>query len=326
MLLNACPPVRLLACLIAGGLSLAPVAGWTADIDGSADHPLIPRYGGSEIIAYDQTTFDTYNLFIAPATTYGGLDANLDHTLPLEGLITEIVYRIPEDRTPLEVMRNYELALQELGFEALFQCEAERCGGRNFNHSMPYNMALAENYAEQRFLSARLSDGEAEIYVSLYVTRNTSSGGANAGRTFARLDVIERTAMEINMEVVDRHAMAEEIAATGHVALHAILFEFDSAVLRPEADEQIGEMASYVTANPERTFMVVGHTDNQGAIDYNLGLSQRRAEAVVETLATAHAIDRARLIPVGVGMAAPITTNATEDGRSQNRRVELVVR
>ena len=319
-------PTRLSACLVAGGLSLVTIVGWAADIDGSADHPLIPRYGGSEIIGYDQTTYDAYNLFIAPATAYGGLDANLDHTLPLEGAITEIVYRVPEDRTPLEVMRNYELALEDLGFEALFQCEAERCGGRNFNHAIPYNMALAENYAEQRFLSARLRDGEAEIYVSLYVTRNTSGGGANAGLTFVRLDVIERTAMEINMEVVDRHAMAEEIAVAGHVALHAILFEVDSAVLRPEAAEQIGELADYVTANPERNFLVVGHTDNQGAVDYNLGLSQRRAEAVVETLATAHAVDRSRLIPVGVGMAAPIASNATEDGRSQNRRVELVLR
>ena len=326
MSLIARTPARLFACLALGGLSLATTAGRAADIDGSADHPLIPRYGGSEIIAYDQTSYDAYNLFIAPATAYGGLDANLDHTLPLEGTITGIVYRIPEDRTPLEVMRNYELALEDLGFEALFQCEADRCGGRNFNHAIPYNMALAENHAEQRFLSARLSDGEAEIYVSLYVTRNTSGGGANAGRTFARLDVIERTAMEINMEVVDRHAMAEEIAATGHVALHAILFEFDSDVLRPEADEQIAEMASYVAANPDRSFMVVGHTDNQGAVDYNLGLSQRRAEAVVATLAATHTIDRTRLIPVGVGMAAPIASNATEDGRSQNRRVELVLR
>lgn len=85
-------------------------------------------------------------------------------------------------------------------------------------------------------------------------------------------------------------------------------------------------MAAYLAASPDRPFMIVGHTDNAGAVDYNMRLSQQRAGAVVAALAADYAVDGARLILVGVGMSAPIATNASPDGRSQNRRVEIVVK
>jgi len=69
---------------------------------------------------------------------------------------------------------------------------------------------------------------------------------------------------------------------------------------------------------------VVGHTDGQGAPDDNQSLSQRRAEAVVGALVSKHGVAASRLRAVGVGMYAPIATNATEQGRAKNRRVELV--
>ena len=68
----------------------------------------------------------------------------------------------------------------------------------------------------------------------------------------------------------------------------------------------------------------VGHTDNVGAFDYNVGLSERRAAAVVKALTTTHGIAAARLQPAGVGMPAPVGPNDNEDGRAKNRRVELV--
>jgi outer membrane protein OmpA-like peptidoglycan-associated protein len=69
---------------------------------------------------------------------------------------------------------------------------------------------------------------------------------------------------------------------------------------------------------------VVGHTDNIGALDYNIDLSRRRAEAVVVALTSQHGVARDRLRPSGVGPLAPAATNATEGGRALNRRVELV--
>jgi outer membrane protein OmpA-like peptidoglycan-associated protein len=71
---------------------------------------------------------------------------------------------------------------------------------------------------------------------------------------------------------------------------------------------------------------VVGHTDATGGVDYTRALSQARAAAVVEALATQHGTARERLSAHGVGPIVPVFSNASEDGRGQNRRVELVER
>lgn len=69
---------------------------------------------------------------------------------------------------------------------------------------------------------------------------------------------------------------------------------------------------------------MVGHTDDVGALDYNMNLSQRRAKAVVESLVSRYGINTDRLHPIGVGPSAPAASNETEEGRARNRRVELV--
>ena len=71
---------------------------------------------------------------------------------------------------------------------------------------------------------------------------------------------------------------------------------------------------------------VAGHTDNKGTLEYNEDLSKRRAQAVAKNLTSKYGIPNDRLVPVGVGPAAPVATNKTEEGRTLNRRVELVER
>jgi outer membrane protein OmpA-like peptidoglycan-associated protein len=75
---------------------------------------------------------------------------------------------------------------------------------------------------------------------------------------------------------------------------------------------------------PASTHASVGHTDNVGGYDYNVGLSQRRATAVVQELAGKHGVPAARLKPAGTGPLAPVAPNDTDVGRAKNRRVELV--
>ena len=76
------------------------------------------------------------------------------------------------------------------------------------------------------------------------------------------------------------------------------------------------------TAGPQVT---IGHTDNQGKLDYNLSLSQRRAEAVVTALSTTYKVARTRLVGKGVANLAPVASNQSDEGRAKNRRVELVL-
>jgi outer membrane protein OmpA-like peptidoglycan-associated protein len=102
-----------------------------------------------------------------------------------------------------------------------------------------------------------------------------------------------------------------------------IKFKTDSAEILPESDGVLTEIGDTLNGHPEiKKVRVEGHTDATGDPGYNRELSRRRAEAVTDWL-TKHKVERNRLVSVGMGQDRPIDTNATEDGRRNNRRVEF---
>jgi len=111
----------------------------------------------------------------------------------------------------------------------------------------------------------------------------------------------------------------------GSVAISGgILFAFDSAKINPGAEAIVAKIAGMMEQNPTLEIAVVGYTDNTGDFNYNLGLSKRRADSIVTQLVR-DGVARDRLAGVGVGPLNPIASNATEQGRAENRRVELVL-
>lgn len=298
----------------------------TDDLPGSSDHPLIPRYEGAEIIAYATQAFTDKAFLVGPAKAYGGLAKNAEATQVLEGKLTQLTYRGPAERTPLEIQRNYQQALQDAGFEVLFECERELCGGRNFNHAVTTTSPFREYQKEQRYLFAKLARPQGDVYAALYVVLNQAGGGPNKGRSMAQLEVLEQKAMEQRMTVVEALAMQADIDAKGRVALYGIFFDFDQASMRADSAAQLEEIAKLLKASPALKVLVVGHSDSKGALDYNRELSQRRAQSIVKALVEQHGMAGERLTAVGVGMAAPVASNRSEDGRALNRRVELVER
>lgn len=137
------------------------------------------------------------------------------------------------------------------------------------------------------------------------------------------LFIVEEEPMTQEVEA-DAETMARHLADTGKVVLYGIFFDFDKAVIRPESEPTLQEIARLLEEKQELRLHVVGHTDSTGALDYNLDLSRRRAAAVVEVLISKYGISSERLRPAGVGPLAPAAANATEEGRARNRRVELV--
>jgi outer membrane protein OmpA-like peptidoglycan-associated protein len=103
-----------------------------------------------------------------------------------------------------------------------------------------------------------------------------------------------------------------------------ILFTYDSAVLTPQAQSNLSKLADSLQAEQRTNVMIVGHTDSSGSDLYNQQLSQRRGESAEGFLASS-GVASGRLVSRGRGETEPIATNATEDGRRQNRRVEVVI-
>ncbi len=222
-------------------------------------------------------------------------------------------------------MRNYEIELQNGGVEILFSCSNDDCGGRTFNHTVvKYDTTFGDNYYDQRYLAAKLNGPESEIYISLYVIKNTSGGGRTKNFIYTQLDVIEVAAMQKGMVTIDADAMQKEILNSGSVSVYGIYFDFDKATIKPESEKSLSEIAKLLKNEPTLNLYIVGHTDNKGSLDYNLNLSQKRAEAVVKELTGSYGIESSRITPKGLGLLAPKASNKTEQGRAKNRRVELV--
>lgn len=100
-----------------------------------------------------------------------------------------------------------------------------------------------------------------------------------------------------------------------------INFDSDSAVIKPEYYRQLNKVAVLMRRNPKAKLLIEGHTDSQGSDEYNLDLSNARAQAVREYLVTGGLVKSARVSSKGFGESRPVDTNETESGRLRNRRI-----
>jgi outer membrane protein OmpA-like peptidoglycan-associated protein len=134
---------------------------------------------------------------------------------------------------------------------------------------------------------------------------------------------MDQHAKELEYALPDAHVqrMGEGIAVTFPDGL---LFPFDSDQLLPQAREHMRAFAASMAKYPNTRALVVGHTDSVGADGYNQALSERRAEATADYIAS-NGVARSRISTVGSGEREPVATNGTDAGRRENRRVEVAI-
>lgn len=102
-------------------------------------------------------------------------------------------------------------------------------------------------------------------------------------------------------------------------------FDYDQSDVKPQYDAEIENFADFMKEYGNTNVVIEGHTDNRGADDYNQPLSERRANAVRDELVNEHDIEARRVSTVGYGESRPVSTNDTEAGRADNRRIEAVI-
>lgn len=119
-------------------------------------------------------------------------------------------------------------------------------------------------------------------------------------------------------------SLKEQLDEAGRIITHGILFDSGSDRIKAESYKTLANIGDLLTENPELRLSIEGHTDSDGAEDYNLDLSRRRAGSVRTYLIETYKIDGNRLESKGWGEGEPIDTNATPEGKANNRRVELV--
>lgn len=146
-------------------------------------------------------------------------------------------------------------------------------------------------------------------------------GGALGGLVGSALDAQAR-ALEASLSANTR---VVNTGSTLQVTMSQdILFDTNSATLRPDIRRDLDAVAQNLIAYPNSTIRVSGHTDNTGSAALNTDLSDRRAKSVAAVLVQA-GVPAGRISAFGLGESSPIASNLTPEGRAQNRRVEITI-
>jgi len=270
---------------------------------------------------------------VRPADTVhlpqGALQGDTVPRLRLDGAITSRAWRLPgRGQGTLERMAPLRAALEQGGWQVVFACAAEGCGGFGFRFAVPVLPAPAMfvNLFDYRYLLARRGAGEKAEHVMLFVSRAGERGYVQLTHV-GPADMAEDGRPEAGNPAPPDTAdsLGPALREAGRFILRGLDFASGEAVLGPGPHADLAALAAFLGRTPEARIALVGHTDNVGALDANIALSQARAEAVRDRLVTKHGVTPARIEARGVGYLAPVTANDTPEGRETNRRVEAVL-
>ncbi len=262
-----------------------------SDISGSKDHPLLSRYPNSRITEYEKN----YNEF---EFLIGQEEFGKEQRQPLEGDVTKIRYyhNSKEDQpSPLQVLRNYENAIKEIGGETVFL-------------SKP-----SDTYSGEGTLKVIVKDKEFWVAVKpdIYC----------APTQCYLLTILEKKAMT---QVVSASTLLNDLNAKGFITLY-LNFDTNKWDIKPESQPTLKEVAKMLSESPDLKVGIEGHTDNVGTPEANKTLSENRANSVMAALVSG-GVPATRMEAVGFGQDKSIADNRSEEGRAKNRRVEIVKR
>jgi len=159
---------------------------------------------------------------------------------------------------------------------------------------------------------------------NFFMDNQTNSSPAKLDFGYFYLDnIVMKKVPPIIPVPVDKHDLRYvTLKQNKLIVLHNVYFEFDKAELHPRSEKELQQLVTIMAANPVMEIEIIGHTDDMGSEDYNLKLSELRANSVKKYLIKNN-ISSSRLVTAGKGNAEPMATNATEAGRQKNRRIEF---
>jgi outer membrane protein OmpA-like peptidoglycan-associated protein len=234
----------------------------------------------------EDSEFDSYNFF------------NGKNCTTVEGRKFKRTYSLKEDAqksSAIQIIRNYSNAITGNGGTVIYE-------------GMPQDAQCADNNGLNMVVGKAVKDGN-ELWVEVVTL---------AGDDYYLTVVLK----ELMKQDVTASSMFEALNRDGHIALY-INFDTGKSIIRDESKPVIEQIVQMLTENPDLKIGVEGHTDNIGTPASNKTLSEARAKSVVSAI-VGHGIAAERLSPAGYGQDKPISDNNTEEGRAQNRRVELV--
>jgi len=302
------------------------------DIEGSKDHPLIPRYPGSFIIYYDKTEDASYNFTLGPLIKHSpDEDYKLTDTKIIKGDLTRIQYLVNEANI-VKVVDFYERTLQANGFIISAVTRSSKpmgIAGRNWTLAAYQNLPAKEksNIAgtksgedKRYYLAGSIERQKNKAYFTIIINE------FEEGKIFIHTDIIGSEFYPVKKEILTAEEINQHMIEYGYAAITGITFKANTAEILDISKPAIDEVARYLKENDDVTLYIVGHTGMTGKFDFLMALSKSMADALVKILTDRYNISPNRLTAEGVGPLSPITTNQNVEGRNFNQRIELVLR
>ncbi|MBT0957349.1 OmpA family protein [Alphaproteobacteria bacterium KMM 3653] len=243
--------------------------------------------------------------------------------------------------TTLQLLAPLRRQLTEAGFEVIYECETRDCGGFDFRYATEVlpEPDMHVDLGDFRFLATQRMGAERPEYVSLMISRSSGRGFVQVVRVGpeqegqALVTASSKNALVAALPKLETQAVGpvtglpliEQLETHGRAVLDDLRFQTGSSQLGEDEFTSLQGLAAYLITNPNRSVVLVGHTDAEGSLAGNISLSRKRAGAVRSRLTGPLGVPAAQVNADGVGFLSPLTTNLTEAGRTLNRRVEVIL-
>ncbi len=267
------------------------------------------------------------------------IDVFSDGIVPVvsaKGTITQQAWKISGNSlSTLQTMEFLRGQVLDKGYEILLDCETDQCGGYDFRFEINVlpEPEMHVDLGDFRFLTGqRTNEKGLKEYISLIISRGGDNGfiqmtrvGNTDDQPAAIIASSKSTQPGLVRTSLPEGELETLLTTIGRAPLEDLSFVTGSARLGDESFASLAELASYLREHPEFTVALVGHTDSAGSLVNNMALSKKRAASVMQRLISAYGIPRQQLEASGVGYLVPRASNLTEAGRTQNRRVEVIL-
>lgn len=277
------------------------------------------------------------------------------------GQIDQRAYRMEGQRlTTLQLITPLLAQLAEAGYQTLYQCDTSACGGFDFRYGMDVlpEPQMHVDLGDFRYVAAERASTSGPDLIALLVSRSADTGfvqvttisapnskttGADPKPAVAAAsptpapdptlnpgpapapDLAPAPATDPASPAPTADKFGQTLLDHGALALDDLIFASGSAVLEAKAYASLSALSAWLKANPTRHVTLVGHTDASGALPANITLSRQRAQSVRAALIASYAADPSLIDAQGAGYLAPRASNETTEGRTQNRRVEVML-
>lgn len=279
------------------------------------------------------------------------------------GAVDERAYRLDDQHlNTLELITPLIAQLTAAGYAPLFQCDTSACGGFDFRYGMDVlpEPQMHVDLGDFRYVALERAATKGPDLVTLLVSRSADAGFVQVTTVSQALPEVNPAPGQTDPAtgpvqpgggpalaaanqtplpaptVPDPPAnsapttppqgdFGQTLLNNGFVVLEDLVFTSGSSALEDKDYASLLGLADWLKANPDRRVTLVGHTDASGALPANIALSRQRAQSVRAALIAKFGVDPARIDAQGAGYLSPRTTNETPEGRTMNRRVEVML-